>query len=234
MARAQGRVGKVTVAKMLCGSRSQQLSKLRLDQLSTFGLLSQLRQSEATEFLDVLIKHKLIQLTETKKFRPTVRLTTRGEGVMKGQLRLDQPLSVPPALHRKLLALSLPSSAALATSARPQPAVETHQPATEGALTGPEGYVDADPAEEEPVHAPDYYWTWRVFAAGCTLEECMRIRHIGARRRAGTALRGGRSGELRPCGLVPDATGAASSGATGGRPARRPGGDPAVRPAGRD
>ncbi len=60
VARAQGRVGKLMVAKMLSGSRSQQVCKLNLDKLSTFGLLSQLRQTETTALLDALIRQKLI------------------------------------------------------------------------------------------------------------------------------------------------------------------------------
>ena len=102
VARTQGRVGKGLVAKMLCGSHSQQLRKLRLDQLSTFGLLSHLCQSEANTLLDALIETKLIEQTETQRFRPTVKLTSRGRQVMTGQLQLDRPLPVSAHLRRKL------------------------------------------------------------------------------------------------------------------------------------
>ncbi len=70
VARAQGRVGKLMVAKMLCGSRSQQVGKLKLDKLSTFGLLSALRQTETAALLDALLKQKLIQQRERQRLRP--------------------------------------------------------------------------------------------------------------------------------------------------------------------
>ena len=102
VARTQGRVGKGLVAKMLCGSHSQQLRKLRFDQLSTFGLLAHLSQPEATMLLDALIAAKLIEQTENQRFRPTVKLTARGRQVMQGHLPLDRPLSIDAPLHRKL------------------------------------------------------------------------------------------------------------------------------------
>ncbi len=116
VARTQGRVGKGLVAKMLCGSQSQQLRKLRLDQLSTFGLLSHLCQSEVTTLLDALIETKLIEQTETQRFRPTVKLTSRGQQVMTGQLQLDRPLPVSAPLRRKLQ--QVPASQPVTSAAR--------------------------------------------------------------------------------------------------------------------
>ena len=37
VARTKGRVGKGLIAKMLAGSQAEEISKLRLDKLSTFG-----------------------------------------------------------------------------------------------------------------------------------------------------------------------------------------------------
>ena len=118
VARTQGRVGKGLVAKMLCGSHSQQLRKLRLDQLSTFGLLSHLSQPEANALLDALIAANLIEQTETQRFRPTVKLTSRGRQVMKGQLQLDRPLSM---VRRAAQTAGMPRSR---TSRRPRRARE--------------------------------------------------------------------------------------------------------------
>ena len=48
VARAESRIpcGKNLIAQMLCGSESAKVKKLRLDQLSTFGLLRLLKQAE--------------------------------------------------------------------------------------------------------------------------------------------------------------------------------------------
>jgi ATP-dependent DNA helicase RecQ len=89
VARAQGRVGKGLVVKMLCGSRSQQLRKLRFDQLSTFGLLARLSQEEVTALLDALLDAGLVEQTDVQRLRPVVKLTLRGRQVMTGQLPLD-------------------------------------------------------------------------------------------------------------------------------------------------
>ena len=31
---------------------------------------------------------------------------------------------------------------------------------------------------DEPDTQPDWYWTWKVFSAGCSLDECERIRQL--------------------------------------------------------
>ncbi|MFW6171986.1 MAG: RecQ family ATP-dependent DNA helicase, partial [Planctomycetota bacterium] len=85
VARVQGKVGKLMVAKMLCGSNSRQVSRLKLHKLSTFGLLAQLKQTEAATLLDALIRGKLIQQKENQRMRPVLELTTRGRQVMLGQ-----------------------------------------------------------------------------------------------------------------------------------------------------
>ena len=52
VARAQGKFGKQLVAAMLCGSRSAKVSRWKLDQLSTFGLLEDFTQTEAAAIID--------------------------------------------------------------------------------------------------------------------------------------------------------------------------------------
>ena len=46
--------GKNLIAQMLCGSGNAKMSKLRLDKLSTFGLLKHLRQPEVTLMIEAL------------------------------------------------------------------------------------------------------------------------------------------------------------------------------------
>ena len=52
VARSQGRFGKNMIAGMLCGSKSAKVQKWKLDQLSTFGILSNLKQTEVNVLID--------------------------------------------------------------------------------------------------------------------------------------------------------------------------------------
>ena len=180
---AQGRVGKLMVAKMLCGSQSQQIGKLKLDQLSTFGLLKQLRQTETAALFDALLKVKLIQQKENQRMRPVVELTAMGKRVMTGQLRLDRPLPLPEGLKRQLRNLHLPApvtsvpEAHASQTAAASPSRSREQVATV-AQSQPVAAPAAMQSRDEPAVQPEWYWTWKVFAAGCTVSECERIRQL--------------------------------------------------------
>ena len=206
VARAQGRVGKTVVAKMLCGSRCQQISKLHLDKLSTFGLLSQLRQTETTALLDALIQQKLVQQQERQRLRPVVKLTETGKRVMTGQQRLERPLRLGAQLLGRLRGLRLPTGATVTTpptpaasstavTRKPLPAAPPGSGPQPAAPDVPAPAPPAEPPAEppakaaavpqpvpqpvaQPVAQPDWYWTWKVLAAGCSLEECERIRQL--------------------------------------------------------
>ena len=94
--------GKNVIAQMLCGSGNAKMSKLRLDKLSTFGLLKHLRQTEVALLIDVLIAHRCLEQVEPEPFRPVVQLTEFGREVMKGKASLDGALPMPLDLLRKL------------------------------------------------------------------------------------------------------------------------------------
>jgi ATP-dependent DNA helicase RecQ len=87
---------------MLCGSASAKMAKLRLDKLSTFGLLKHLRQTEVALLIDVLIAQRCLEQVEPEPFRPVVQLTELGREVMKGRAAFDGALSMPLDLLRKL------------------------------------------------------------------------------------------------------------------------------------
>ncbi len=114
-ARTQGRIGKHLLAKMLCGSKSSKVSKLRLDELSTFGLLRELTQVEAAEFLDALVDSRLLEQGREDPEKPRIRLTSRGNSVMRGRETFSGPLS----LSRQILA-RLNSRKPLARQATPE------------------------------------------------------------------------------------------------------------------
>jgi ATP-dependent DNA helicase RecQ len=84
VARGKERFGKQVIAQMLCGSESSKMSQLRLDALSTFGLLADWPLKDVAAALDSLITANLIESFERTRFRPLVKLTVHGEAAMKG------------------------------------------------------------------------------------------------------------------------------------------------------
>jgi hypothetical protein len=87
---------------MLCGSNSAKMEKLRLNKLSTFGLLSQLKQTEVVTLIDLLIANGCLDQEEIDRFRPVLRLTPLGGEVMRGKADVPPGLNVPRDLHVKL------------------------------------------------------------------------------------------------------------------------------------
>jgi ATP-dependent DNA helicase RecQ len=104
VARTQARFpcGKNLIAQMLCGSHNAKMTKLRLDKLSTFGLLTQLSQPEVLLMIDALIALGCLQQVDVDRFRPVVELTDFGAAVMKGTESLPGALPVPASLLWKL------------------------------------------------------------------------------------------------------------------------------------
>jgi ATP-dependent DNA helicase RecQ len=98
VARARGRFGKTVVAQMLCGSKSSKMTKWKLDRLSTFGLLGDLRQTE----VDALIASGLIEQDDVDRYRPIVQLTEFGGEVMRDTQSLHGPPALPPVLRKRL------------------------------------------------------------------------------------------------------------------------------------
>lgn len=198
VARTHGRVGKTLVAKMLTGSESKDVTGLRLDKLSTFGLLSDLKQTETIALLDALINAGLIEQVETQKFRPLVQLSERGADVMRGVAPLTEALSLEPSLLKKL-------QRRIKISVQPAPAPALPPAPVESTLPPPAQTVESDPApapsnfeavvekpppqpppqapplELSPPAAPaSHYWTWKVLTAGFTVDECRHIRGMSA------------------------------------------------------
>ena len=80
--RMHGRFGKNMVAQMLCGSKNKKLQQWKLHRLSTYGLLSDLRQTEVVAIMDALIESGLLQQKEVDDRRPTLHMTEQGKRVM--------------------------------------------------------------------------------------------------------------------------------------------------------
>ncbi len=104
VARAQTRVrcGKTLIAQMLCGSASAKLDRLRLNQLSTFGLLKHLTQPEVVTLVDGLIATGHLEQVDLEPNRPVVQLTEMGTDLMKGRAGPPEDLPIPADLLAKL------------------------------------------------------------------------------------------------------------------------------------
>jgi ATP-dependent DNA helicase RecQ len=96
VARMRGRFGRIRVAEVLKGSKSKELLRWGLDQLTTYGLLADLRIEDITAVIDTLIDAGLLQ-SRTLDDGPTaksavVALTERGRLVMLGKEKVSVAL----------------------------------------------------------------------------------------------------------------------------------------------
>ncbi|HJQ25583.1 MAG TPA: RecQ family ATP-dependent DNA helicase [Blastocatellia bacterium] len=87
----RGRFGKGTVAAVLRGSTSKPVLESKLNQLSTYGLLSDMRQDEITAYIRALIDAGCVAVE--KGLYPTVSLTDFGREVMhsRAEVMLELP-----------------------------------------------------------------------------------------------------------------------------------------------
>jgi ATP-dependent DNA helicase RecQ len=92
VARARGRFGAHIIAGMLRGSNSQKVTRANLDRLSTFGLLSYIKQPDIVTLLDLCLRLDLLARDE----HGCLSITQEGVAVM----RAESPL--PPALDHLL------------------------------------------------------------------------------------------------------------------------------------
>ncbi|HUT95624.1 MAG TPA: RecQ family ATP-dependent DNA helicase [Thermoguttaceae bacterium] len=94
--------GKNLLAQMLCGSASAKMSKLGLDELSTFGLLRHLTQPEVAALVDGLVATGHLEQVDFEPRRPVVQLTPLGSDVMKGKAEMEVAPPIPAYLLRKI------------------------------------------------------------------------------------------------------------------------------------
>ena len=102
--RMHGRFGKNLVAQMLCGSKSKKLQQWRLHQLSTYGLLAALRQTEVVAAIDYLVEAGLLEQKEVDDRRPTIHVSGFGKEVMLARESLPESFRLPAPLARRLVA----------------------------------------------------------------------------------------------------------------------------------
>ncbi len=104
VARAKGRFGKVVVAQMLSGSRSERMSKWKLDQLTTYGILrdTEFTSKEIAQIIDALARAGLVETQEVERFKPVVILTDAGWRWLRSQEPAELILELPDDLLRRL------------------------------------------------------------------------------------------------------------------------------------
>ena len=169
IARAQSRFGKTIIAAMLCGSKSAKIVRWKLDQLSTFGLLHDLTQSEVVDLIDELTTRGLVEQHEVNRFRPVVRLTEQGVMLMKGEIEVDSHVHVPRSVYYKML-----------SSFDAKPSSDSPNVTSTGDLgsaTPTEGSYVPSP-ETNPEDLATFHWTWRLLDRGFTPRECALIRGL--------------------------------------------------------
>jgi len=88
VARVNGRFGRARIAQTLVGSRSKEVVDVRLDQLSTYGLLAEQGADYVWSLLDALIRAGCIAVSSGQY--PTLSLTELGNDVM----RRKKPISL--------------------------------------------------------------------------------------------------------------------------------------------
>jgi len=230
VARIQARFpcGKNLVARMLRGSSSKQVAKLRLDKLSTFGLLADLKEAEIVALIDALLDARCLEQTEHDRFRPVVQLTEFGADVMRGKAELGEPLPIDAALRARLAARNVRT----ASPKSPLPPgegqgegshVSSPLPPGEGQGEGKKSPLPPGEGQGEgrrpPQHAhpatpaiapsaqPAYYWTWRLLSAGFNVVECAMTRGLAPSQVLAHARQALQNGlRLRPEWLLPAET----------------------------
>ena len=94
-ARLKGRFGKQLLAASLRGSAAKNVMQARLNELSTYGLLRDLRQEDILLYIDALVSGGCLRVSGGAY--PTISITQLGERVMREQEKVD--LAIPESRH---------------------------------------------------------------------------------------------------------------------------------------
>ena len=89
-ARMKGRFGKQLLAASLRGSAAKNVMQAHLNQLSTYGLLKDMRQEDILLYIEALLSRGCLRVSAGSY--PTVSITELGERVMREQEQVDLAL----------------------------------------------------------------------------------------------------------------------------------------------
>ena len=163
--------GRNLIAQMLCGSGSAKMKKLGLNRLSTFGLLKHLKQDEVGMMIDALVKKKCLQQVDVERNRPVLELTEFGAEVMRGQMLLRGPFSLPREVLLKLRFGQPEDSASAPISKSSKQQYSKSFSSSPSPVALPPSVIPSSPP-------PSHYWTRRLLSAGFSVDECMAIRGL--------------------------------------------------------
>jgi ATP-dependent DNA helicase RecQ len=90
-ARMKGRFGKQLLAATLRGSAAKNVMKVHLNELSTYGLLKEMRQDDILAYIEALVSAGCLSISPGEY--PTVLLTELGERVMREQEQIELALA---------------------------------------------------------------------------------------------------------------------------------------------
>ncbi|MCS7467451.1 RecQ family ATP-dependent DNA helicase [Stieleria sp. ICT_E10.1] len=102
--RMHGRFGKNLVAQMLCGSQNKRITQWKLQRLSTYGMLSSMKQAQLSKIIDAMIEHGMIEQREVDQRRPTIEISEFGKSVMHLKTPLPASFTLSKPLARGLAA----------------------------------------------------------------------------------------------------------------------------------
>ena len=102
--RMHGRFGKNLVAQMLCGSQNKRITQWKLQRLSTYGMLSAMKQAHLSKIIDAMIEHGMIEQREVDQRRPTIEISEFGKSVMHLKSPLPASFTLSKGLARGLAA----------------------------------------------------------------------------------------------------------------------------------
>ena len=86
----KGRFGKTILANTLRGSAAKAVMQAHLNELSTYGILKEMRQEDLLVYIDALVAARCLRLSAGTY--PTVSITDLGERVMREQERVELAL----------------------------------------------------------------------------------------------------------------------------------------------
>ena len=203
IARTHGRIGKTLVAQMLKGSTQKKLKGMGLDRLSTFGLLKKLRTDDVVALIEFLIDNGYADQIETTKFRPVVQINDEGKMLMLGELNIDltdrmstklvdqigiklkgkQPHLLPTRESNSASEVKEASPAEeIVDVVEPDPTPDPDCETPEESSDSIEQKIRIDAVEEtlpKPGQVrPDFFWTWRLFHEGYSLEHITQVRQL--------------------------------------------------------
>lgn len=184
VARLRGRFGKQIVVQVVCGSRSEKMTKFNLDRLPTFGRLGHLRQSDVNDLVDALIEANYIVQRDVERNRPTVVLSPAGEQLMRSSTAQLPRLNLPAETRHKLgIGFTGAANPSLET---PEPSAPTPEANPPSSSQRSESSPDLSKAiaravqrgQEAPHQQPKHFWTWRLIQSGLSFAECREVMSI--------------------------------------------------------